>query len=188
MISNDAIKDNKLFLFVQNIFSYRITRIISFSILTAIAAQIAIPVKPVPFSLQTMIVFLAGAILGAKDGFYSQAIYLGLGALGLPVFAQVPDAPLGLMRIIGPTGGYLLAFPFAAYLTGVLISSSSNSYRVFLSMFLASLFILLSGSLFLGVFYLNDVVEGLKSGAAIFSVWDLVKVSIAAGIFKALKK
>ena len=89
--------------------------ILSFTFLTAIASQITIPIKPVPFTLQTMVVVLSGAFLGAKKGFYSQVIYLLAGCLGLPVFAQVPDATIGFARLFGPTGGYLLAFPAAAF-------------------------------------------------------------------------
>jgi biotin transporter BioY len=84
--------------------------VLSFSILTAISAQISIPIKPVPFTLQTMIVLLAGAFLGAKNGAYSQLIYICLGAIGLPVFAQTADGTMGLARLIGPTGGYLTSF------------------------------------------------------------------------------
>ena len=90
--------------------------VVSFSILTAISAQISIPIKPVPFTLQTMVVLLAGAFLGARNGAYSQVLYIFLGAIGLPVFAQTADGTMGLARLIGPTGGYLLAFPIAAYL------------------------------------------------------------------------
>ena len=59
--------------------------IFSFALLTAVAAQITIPVKPVPFTLQTMMVLLSGAFLGAKNGAYSQLAYLALGVLGFPV-------------------------------------------------------------------------------------------------------
>ena len=93
--------------------------IFSFSILTAVAAQITIPVEPVPFTLQTLMVLLSGAFLGAKNGAYSQVVYLGLGVLGFPVFAQMPDMTIGFARLFGPTGGYLLSFPVAAFYSWV---------------------------------------------------------------------
>ncbi|MCU0333403.1 MAG: biotin transporter BioY, partial [Ignavibacteriaceae bacterium] len=73
--------------------------VVSFSILTAISAQISIPIKPVPFTLQTMVVLLAGAFLGAKNGAYSQLLYIALGAIGLPVFAQTADGTMGFARL-----------------------------------------------------------------------------------------
>lgn len=100
--------------------------ILSFTILTIISAQVSIPVKPVPFTLQTMIVLLAGAFLGAKNGAYSQIIYIFLGAIGLPVFAQTADGTIGFARLIGPTGGYLLAFPIAAYLVGYMTGKNQK--------------------------------------------------------------
>ena len=100
--------------------------VFSFSILTAISAQVSIPIKPVPFTLQTMIVLLAGAFLGAKNGAYSQVLYILLGVIGLPVFAHTADGIMGIARLIGPTGGYFLAFPFAAFLVGYLTERSQN--------------------------------------------------------------
>jgi biotin transport system substrate-specific component len=162
--------------------------ILSFSALTAVAAQITIPVKPVPFTLQTMIVILAGAFLGARNGFYSQIIYLLLGATGLPVFAHTPDAGIGLARLLGPTGGYLLAFPLAAFVVGYLIEKNKKYFPVVLSMFLGSLVILASGTLYLNFVYLHDISAALKAGAGIFSIWTIVKIFGAAAIYFAVTK
>ena len=92
--------------------------ILSFAVLTAIGAQIAIPVQPVPFTFQTMFVVLSGAFLGSKNGAYSQFVYLFLGCIGLPVFAQTPDFSIGIVKLFGPTGGSLLAFPLGAFIPG----------------------------------------------------------------------
>lgn len=162
--------------------------IITFSILTAIAAQAAIPVKPVPFTLQTMMVVLAGAFLGARNGAYSQVLYLGLGAIGLPVFAQTPDGLIGFARLVGPTGGYLLAFPAAAYLTGLLIEKNRNYIPVVLSMFAGNALIIISGMTFLYAFYLREFSEALKAGAVIFSLWTVVKVFVSATIYTGIRK
>ena len=118
--------------------------VISFSILTAISAQISIPIKPVPFTLQTMVVLLAGAVLGAKNGAYSQVLYIFLGAIGLPVFAQTADGTMGFARLIGPTGGYLLAFPVASYLVGLLTEKNQKYLSVIFSMFIAELVVIAS--------------------------------------------
>jgi biotin transport system substrate-specific component len=157
--------------------------ILSFTVLTAVAAQITIPVKPVPFTLQSMIVLLAGAFLGPKKGAYSQLIYLGIGAAGLPVFAQTPEGLIGIARLFGPTGGYLLAFPLAAFLAGYLIQNYKSYIGVILSMFAGNLLIIASGTLFLGVFYLQNFSEAIAYGAAIFSVWMVIKVFAAVAIY-----
>jgi len=162
--------------------------IFSFAILTAVAAQVTIPVKPVPFTLQTMMVLLAGAFLGAKNGAYSQLLYLALGAAGLPVFAHTPEAGIGLARLIGPTGGYLLAFPIAAFLVGFIIEKNQKYITMVLSMFLGSVVIIFSGTLFLNFTYLHNFNEAVKAGAAIFSVWMVVKVFAAASVYFAVSK
>jgi biotin transport system substrate-specific component len=154
-----------------------------FAILTALSAQITIPTKPVPFTLQTLLVLLSGALLGARYGAYSQILYLSMGIIGLPVFAQIPDAPLGLSRIIGPTGGYLLSFPAAAFVTGYLIERKRNYWSVVASMFIGEIIIVLAGVLHLTVFYTANFGESIKYGASIFSVWMVVKVFIATYVY-----
>jgi biotin transport system substrate-specific component len=162
--------------------------VISFSILTAISAQISIPIKPVPFTLQTMIVLLAGAFLGSKNGAYSQVLYIFLGAIGLPVFAQTADGTMGFARLIGPTGGYLLAFPVAAYLVGVLTEKNQKYLTVIISMFVAELVVIFVGTLYLYAAYLHNFVGAIKAGAAIFTIWMIVKVFAAASIYFAVSK
>ncbi len=166
--------------------------IFSFTILTAVAAQISIPVKPVPFTLQTLMVGLAGAFLGAKNGAYSQLIYLTLGAIGLPVFAPTPDGYFGFASLFGPTGGYLLAFPAAAFIAGYIVEKNKNYFSVISAMVVTEFVIILSGIVYLNVMFLHNWVEALKSGAIIFSLWTVVKVfagaSIYTGIHKSRKK
>jgi biotin transport system substrate-specific component len=162
--------------------------IVSFSILTAVSAQVSIPIKPVPFTLQTMIVLLAGAFLGARNGAYSQVIYIILGAIGLPVFAQTADGTIGLARLFGPTGGYLFAFPVAAYLVGYLTEKNQKYLTVIISMFVAEVVVILVGTLYLYAAYLHNFVDAVKAGASIFTVWMVVKVFAAATIYFAVSK
>src|SRR5580692_8027671 len=91
--------------------------IVFVTVLTAIAAQVSIPLPftPVPFTFQPMIVLLGGAALGARLGMTSQFLYLALGVAGLPVFAASATLPPGVARLLGPTGGYLMSYPFAAF-------------------------------------------------------------------------
>lgn len=162
--------------------------VISFSILTAISAQVSIPIKPVPFTLQTMIVLLAGAFLGSKNGAYSQVLYILLGATGLPVFAHTADGTMGIARLMGPTGGYLLAFPLAAYLVGYLTEKNQKYLSVIISMFAAELIIIFFGTLYLYVAYLHNFVDAVKAGAAIFTVWMVIKVFAAATLYFTVSK
>ena len=162
--------------------------VVSFSILTAISAQVSIPIKPVPLTLQTMVVLLAGAFLGAKNGAYSQVLYIFLGAVGLPVFAQTADGTMGFARLISPTGGYLLAFPVAAYLVGLMTKKNQRYLTVIISMFIAELVVILFGTLYLYAAYLHNFVDAIKAGAAIFTVWMVVKVFAAATIYFAFAK
>ncbi len=152
MLSKDQAHHSKVLQLVQNLSGSQIFWISAFAVLTAISAQIAIPSKPVPFTLQTLLVLLSGAFLGSRNGAYSQFLYLFMGIIGLPVFAQIPDAPLGFARIIGPTGGYLLAFPVAAFIVGFLIERGKNYWSIVASMFIGELIII-----FLGVSFLSCI-------------------------------
>src|ERR1043166_8789377 len=88
---------------------------IGFSLLTALAAQIVIPVGSVPFTAQTFAVLLTGALLGSRLGAITMIVYLVEGASGLPFFR---GGGAGIAHLMGPTGGYLIAFPAAAFITG----------------------------------------------------------------------
>src|SRR5437763_10349827 len=97
-----------------------IAGVVGFALALAAASQVAIPLPftPVPITLQPLVVVLAGLMLGPVAGAASMVLYLAAGAAGLPVFAPI-GAP-GIARFFGPTGGYLLAYPIAAYVAGVL--------------------------------------------------------------------
>lgn len=102
--------------------TYRLVRIIAFAALAALAAQMAVrlPYTPVPVTMQTLVVVLAGIVLGPRDGFYAMCGYVGAGALGAPVFAGLAFGPAVLL---GPTGGYIVAFPAAALVAGLVFRS-----------------------------------------------------------------
>jgi biotin transport system substrate-specific component len=154
--------------------------IVTFAILTAIAAQIEIPLRPVPLTLQTFFVLLSGAFLGKRKGFLSMSLYLLLGVAGLPVFA---GGSFGLAIFLGPTGGYLLAFPFAALIVGYLVSIRNTRVFVLVAM-MAGLFVIFAlGTLQLNFIYLHNWSESLKSGLLAFSLWDVVKLVAASSIY-----
>ncbi len=102
--------------------AFRAAAVLFATVLTIVAAQVSIPLPftPVPFTLQPMIVLLGGAALGSRLGLTSQVLYLAMGLAGIPVFAASPILPQGFARLLGPTGGYLLSYPLAAFVAGYL--------------------------------------------------------------------
>lgn len=155
------------------------------SFATALAAQIAVPIpgSPVPITGQTFAVLLSGAVLGARRAFAAQLLYLAEGAIGLPVFAA---GAAGVVKFAGPTGGYLLAFPLAAAVTGALAQRGWD--RRFATMFLA----MLLGSAVIFAFGLAGLsrflpaAQLLATGLLPFVPGDLVKSALAAGAFPLL--
>ena len=154
--------------------------IAAFAAATAAGARVEIPYQPVPFTLQTPIVLLAGAFLGARNGALSQLLYLAAGMIGLPVFA---GGAFGLAKLIGPTGGYLLAFPASAAIAGYLVQRGQSLVWRSLSMAAALCLIFLSGTAQLYSVYFHDVRQAIASGVLIFSWWDLLKLSVAVLIY-----
>ncbi len=158
------------------------------TVLTAIAAQMSVPLPftPVPFTFQPMIVLLGGAALGARMGMTSQILYLALGVAGLPVFAASPLLPQGAARLMGPTAGFLLSYPFAAFVTGWLAERGFG--RRYLSSVVAMLagltLVFTFGALWLAY---NPVAplgltRALQGAVVPFIPADLVKICLAAAV------
>src|SRR5437762_8041538 len=104
----------------------RVLAVVLGAVLVALAAQVSVPLPgtPVPMTLQPMAVLLVGGLLGAPLGALSMILYLAMGAAELPVFT--PTVPLlGIARLLGPTGGYLLAYPVAAWAVGFIVADGS---------------------------------------------------------------
>lgn len=156
------------------------------SLFLALLSQAVIPLQPVPITLQTLGVLLVGAALGSRLGFLAVVAYL-LEGLILPVFA---GGATWFHPRIPFTAGYLLAFPFAAYLVGYLVErygADRSVLKTFLSMLLANLLIYAVGVTWLG-FALSGVgryagVWGvLQAGMFPFLVGDLLKAALAAAL------
>lgn len=159
--------------------------IAGFAAATALGARVEIPHQPVPFTLQTMVVLLAGAFLGPRNGAISQLLYLGAGAIGLPVFAG--GAP-GFLHLVGPTGGYLMAFPAAAAVAGYLVTLRRSLPWTVLSMTAGLLVIFTSGTIHLYTFYIKNVASAIAAGFLIFSWWDMLKLGAASMIYHEIAK
>jgi len=163
----------------------RATAVVFVTVLTVVAAQISIPLPftPVPFTLQPMVVLVGAAALGARLGASAQILYLALGVAGMSVFAASPVLPQGVARLLGPTGGYLMSYPFAAFVTGYLAERGLD--RRYLTSVLAMgaglAIIFTSGVLWLafGVPHAG-LSSAVASGLAPFVVADIVKLFLAA--------
>jgi biotin transport system substrate-specific component len=165
----------------------RAAAVLFVTILTAIAAQVSIPLPftPVPFTLQPMVVLLGGAALGSRLGFTSQILYLAAGIAGLPVFAASPVLPQGVGRLLGPTGGYLMSYPFAAFVAGYLAERGfDRRYLTSVIAMTAGLALVFAG----GVAWLAwgapslGLNASLRAGFYPFVPADIVKVFLAATI------
>ncbi|HMA60672.1 MAG TPA: biotin transporter BioY [Halanaerobiales bacterium] len=147
-----------------------------FAALTAIGAYIYIPlpISPVPITLQMFFTFMAGGLLGKKYGFFSQLIYILIGAIGLPVFAGGTG---GFGILFGPTGGYVLGFLAAGYIAGF---SKDTFISKLLYMLLALIVIYLLGTTRLMMVIQVDFIKALTIGVTPFIIGDLMKVALAA--------
>ena len=159
------------------------------TVLTAIAAQITIPLPftPVPFTFQPMVVLVGAAALGSRLGMMSQILYLAIGLAGAPVFAASPALPQGVARLLGPTGGYLMSYPFAAFVTGYLAERGfDRRYLSFLLAMLSGLAIVFAGGVAWLALMLRSVGVALTAGFLPFVLADLAKLIVAAGVMPAL--
>ncbi len=157
-----------------------------FIALTAIGAWIEVPIGPVPVTLQVLMVLLAGLLLGARLGFVSMLLYILTGTVGLPVFAGFSG---GFVHIYGPTGGYLLAFPIAAFLAGYITEKTGESVRgMTIGSLLGVLVIYALGWLRLGLFMAGDFGKAFELGVLPFVPFDVLKAAIAVGVAKTVRK
>ena len=146
--------------------------------LVAVAAQVALPLPgtPVPMTLQPLAVLLVGGLLGPSLGAASMILYLALGAVGLPVFT--PYGLPGIARLIGPTGGYLLAYPVAAFAVGKLAGDGRQWGRIALAV-LAGIALIHLGGVAQLVILTGSAASAVRLGTLPFVIGDLLKLGIA---------
>ena len=159
------------------------TRAALMAAVTAVAAQISVPLFPVPFTLQVLAVILSGLLLGPRYGALSQSIYVLVGAVGVPVFAQFSG---GLAVILGPTGGYLVSYPVAAAVAGLAARAARDASRrraLWMSFLwgCAGLAVIYAfGAIWLSVVTDLPLAVALAQGVLIFVPFDLIKVALAS--------
>jgi biotin transport system substrate-specific component len=156
--------------------------VISASLFIALCARLALPLPftPVPLTLQNFGVLLVGLSLGSRRGFLALGLYLAEGLAGLPVFA--PTGPGGLAQLLGPTGGFLLAYPFVAALAGYVIEHGRRSFaRAAIAGTLAEIVLFIGGLSWLAVLT-HSLTLALRFGLYWFIFAEVIKIMFAAGI------
>lgn len=149
--------------------------------LTALGAHIIIPIEPVPITMQTLFVLLAGASIGGRWGSLSQVLYVSLGMAGLPVFAQGVTGPAVLT---GASGGYLVSFLVTPWLVSGLLKRSSRVGWQVASFTAGQILILALGVAHLTLFYTHDLGRALAVGVVPFLPGDVFKIAAAVSIHR----
>jgi len=156
--------------------------VVGASLFVALCARLTVPLPftPIPLTLQNFGVLLVGFMLGSRRGFAALAVYLAEGLAGMPVFN--PTGPGGLAQLLGPTGGYLLAYPFVAALAGWILESGARTFlRAATAGLLAEILLFASGISWLVVFT-PSFAQALRFGFYWFVFAEIIKVTLAAGI------
>lgn len=167
-----------------------------FAAITCVLSIISIPIGAVPITLQVFAVVLAGAILGAKLGFFSQLVYAFLGAIGLPVFSGMTG---GFSVIVGPTGGYIIGFVLAAGIIGWIVEFGYRKLKkigsnamILVAMIIGLVVIYLIGMIQLSLVLKMPISAAFKAGVVPFIGIDFIKIiaawMVAVPVRHALKK
>lgn len=155
------------------------------SLLVALAARVSLPLPftPVPLTLQPFAVLLLGMFLAPRLAASTLAAYLLEGAAGLPVFAPGAVGLSGMAHLFGPTGGYLLSYPIAAFAVAALWRSSRRSFAwAIVSAAAGNIIILIIGALWLGIFTHASAGAVLSQAVIPFLPGDALKVVVAAAL------
>ena len=162
--------------------------VVGASLFVALCAQITIPLPftPVPLTVQNFGVLLVGMLLGSKRGFAALLLYLAEGAIGLPVFN--PIGPGGLARLMGATGGFLLAYPLVAGFTGFIMERGQKSFARAAAAGLLGEVVLFTGGLTWLAVLTHSVSQALRWGLYWFVFAEVIKVMMAAALATRLRR
>jgi len=160
----------------------QVSIVVGASLFVALCARLTLPLPftPVPLTLQNFGVLLVGLALGRRRAFAALVLYLIEGASGLPVFN--PVGPGGIAQLLGPTGGFLLAYPFVAALAGWIFERGSKTFaRAFAASTLAEVVLFTGGLSWLFVLT-HSFSTAIRFGLYWFAFAEVIKVMFAAGI------
>jgi biotin transport system substrate-specific component len=156
--------------------------VVGASLFVALCARVTVPLPftPVPLTLQNCGVLLVGLVLGSRRGFAALALYLAEGMMGLPVFN--PTGPGGVAQLLGPTGGFLMAYPFVAGLAGLLMERGRKTFAsAAVSGLLAEVLLFASGLSWLAI-WTGSVKRAIQFGLYWFVFAEVIKILIAAAV------
>jgi biotin transport system substrate-specific component len=165
--------------------SRQVALVVGASLVVALCAHITsplMPLTPVPLTVQNLGVLLVGLLLGSRRGFAALALYLAEGAVGLPVFN--PTGPGGIAQLLGPTGGFLMVYPFVAFVAGYIFERGAKSFaRAAVAGLLAEILLFAGGLTWL---YVNthSLAKAAYLGLYWFVAAEVIKVMVAAVIAK----
>jgi biotin transport system substrate-specific component len=157
--------------------------VVGASFFVALCARVTVPLPftPVPLTLQNFAVLLVGLALGSQRGFAALALYLAEGACGLPVFN--PTGLGGIAQLLGPTGGYLMAYPLVAFVSGVIAERGSKSFRGYIvGAALGEVLLFAGGLAWLSVWTRGSWWQAAHFGLYPFVFAEVVKVMAAAAL------
>lgn len=184
-LTKDAIKDKEILNRNSNV-SGQLRMTVHASLMAALiaaGAYISVPIGPVPIVLQNMFVLLAGLLLGSRWGLAAVGVYLLAGACGLPVFAGGTG---GIGRFAGPTGGYLLGYLPAVFVTGLMAKYEKTSLDI-IGMIFGTLIIYSSGVTWLQTITGMAFSKALAVGMYPFLIGDALKIAAAVVIAKTIR-
>jgi len=157
--------------------------VVGASCFVALCARVTVPLPftPVPLTLQNFAVLLVGLALGSRRGFAALALYLAEGAFGLPVFN--PTGLGGIAQLLGPTGGYLMAYPLVAFVSGWIAERGSKSFRRYaVAAVLGEVLLFAGGLAWLSVWTHGSWWQAAHFGLYPFVFAEVAKVMAAAGL------
>jgi biotin transport system substrate-specific component len=154
--------------------------VIGASLFVALCAKFTLPLIPVPLTLQNFGVLVVGLVLGPRRAFAALLLYLAEGAVGLPVFN--PAGPGGIAQLLGPTGGYLMAYPFVAGLAGFLLERGRKTFaRAAVAGLVAEVLLFAIGLGWLAI-WAGSFKKALFYGLYWFVFAEVIKVLMAAAV------
>ena len=159
----------------------QIALVVGASLFVALCARVTIPLPtPVPLTLQNCGVLIVGLLLGSRRGFAALALYLAEGAAGLPVFN--PMGAGGILQLLGPTGGFLMAYPFVAALAGFLMERGRKTFANAAVAGTAAEILLFAGGLSWLAIWTGSIQTAFRIGLDWFVFAEIIKVLLAAGV------
>lgn len=166
----------------------QIALVVGASLFVALCARITVPLpgNPVPLTLQNFGVLVVGLVLGPRRAFAALVLYLAEGATGLPVFN--PTGPGGVAQLLGPTGGYLMSYPFVAALAGFLAERGRKTFaRAAVAAFGAEILLFAVGLTWLRI-WTGSLALAVRLGLYGFLFAEVIKILMAAALSVRLKR